>query len=1103
MSPEKIGRCNMMLHLLITVIFIVVAQPIIAQQKVADSNTTGDRVRAAEALLNRRVSIDVAGVSLSQAIDKAATNSRVPVQYQAQMLEVYQAPVTLNMDDVPLRAVLERILEGTTLRVVPDGMKKLIVVEGQPRKQSQSQTTGTISGTVLDSTTKRGVEGATVTLVGSTVVVVTKADGSFRITGVQAGSQTLTVKLLGYHSRNTTVKVEPNKSTTVSITLSQASTTLSEVVTTATGQQRRVEIPSDIVKIDPEKIMERAPVKSLTDLIEAAEVPGVLVQRANGEPGAPSRIRMRGIKTITGGKDPVVIVDGNFIDASVGRPSGIDDIDPATIESVEIVRGPSASTLYGQDAANGVIVITTKKGSAGPTRWRTSYDRNWGRSYGRIPVAYRGFGYAAIGDGYLPCPIAKVVEGACVQDSVFIWDPNHPLAGREGTETTHRIVFGVDGGNATTTYAATATSEQTIGVRRIRPIDQIGYRIMGLQYDPKFETPKTETRRTVNLGVSMRPSQSLTFVFSITGSQTDLTDDQISLSLGSSIQERNLDTLQFLPDGGRRVVKPSESPSRRQNVNLGSSVNWIGPRGWHVSGNAGLSRTIGETSLFRQNVVCIYECVDSTGVVSEGMSGTTNLTARMNVRKQIDLGAFSRVLDLQPSFGGDLRRQESRSMRFVDGPVPAGQMFYAAGALGFLGGSKSAVASAGYYLTVKVGILRRFYFDVGTRNDLGSALSKLGIGGMQYPKLGGSWLVSDEAFWQQTPLGSLMDNFRLRSAIGYSAIQPQAVDIRGKYRLLDQYVEQRMVQVVDFNSAGNPTLKPERAMEVEIGFDLDLRGDWMSMIANYSHTETQNAILQRTLPPSAGVGGTRMENLGRVRNRSFELTTQLRPVNTRNARLELSYTATLQENVVTSLGNITPFSDDAVGVIREGYPIAGVWSRRVLGYRDINGDNLLSPEEVVSGQSVYVGWSQPRYVGGYGVTLSLFGGLKFDTRINTRSRFVTKYTVNNRYGLEDVNAPLEVQADELVASMNNNKSISEVRWNSASLSYYLPKSLLRAMNMRTLSISIRGSNLGLWTNYAGRDPSVNSNLLTSEIASEVGNEIPRPRLFNLSFTLGL
>lgn len=1083
-------------------------EPPLGERSQARQTETGTAPRSGA---HQRVTLSVKDSSLAYVLRTLTKEAGLGAAFDRRD-PVYSKPVTVQLRDMEIMEAISFVLQGTDLVVSlsPNG-ETLMVHKKTAAAGKTVDSVGIIAGKVIDSATQKGLPGATVSLAGTTVTVVTGANGAFHIANVPVGSRAITVKMLGYNSRSATVTVEPNKVKAVSVVLHQTSTALSEVVTTATGMQRRIEVPSDIVKIDPEKIMERASVRNLTDLIEAAHVPGVLIQRGNGEPGSPSRIRIRGLKTITQSKDPVVIVDGNFIDASVGTPSGIDDIDPSIIETIEIVRGPSASTLYGQDAANGVIVITTKKGRAGPTRWRTSYNRDWGQTYGRIPLIYIGLGYDAASGQRIDCPIASVIEGRCVQDSLAILDPNHSLLQREGNGVTHRFVLGVEGGSSATTYSLNASSDRTIGIRRMMPIDQIRYRILGFPVESKFQEPTGEDKRTVNVGLTMLPNTSLTVGVSLIGTQTDLIDNQIVPNfggltvngIGGADKEYSLDTVGILITGSG--IEAVESPTRRSNMGLGGQLNWRAPRGWFVGANGGINRSIVETSLFRRGIVCprATPCTDTTGQRAEQDVGRTELTARMNVRKQLDLGTFSRLLDLRPTFGADFRKQDLRSMRVSATKIPAGENSLTGGDAPIVQYSSLSTASAGWYVSVTVGVLQRLYFDIGTRQDMASTMKSLG-GGMRFPKIGGSWLVSNEPFWQRAKLGTFIESLRLRTAVGYAAIQPDAGDINGRYRNATEYVGQKFVRAVMIDATGNLELKPERAMEAEIGFDMDLLNDRVSIIANYAHVETQNAMILRALPPSAGVDTRRKENIGRVRNRNFEATTQIRPIDNSMARLELSHTATLRENIVVSLGDkITPFSNLEVGRIEEGYPIAGVWVKPVLGYRDRNDDGLLAWDEVVSSDStVYVGWTQPRYEAGYGMNLTMFGQLTFDTRFSHRSRYVQHYSRNNRYGLEDINAPLNLQADALVGNMNNRRSISDLRWNSASVSYHIPQRMLQAMKVRSLSVSVRGSNLGLWTNYSGRDPGVNSDILISEISRERGNEIPRPRIFNLSFDLG-
>ena len=131
----------------------------------------------------------------------------------------------------------------------------------------------------------------------------------------------------------------------------------------------------------------------MSDLLRYAQVPGVQVTTASGEPGAPTRVTMRGIRSISQNTDPAIIVDGVWVLSSdtilnlAGgggygsgtrfTPSPLDRIDPLSIESIEVIRGPSAASLYGQEAANGVIVITTKRGQAGRTSWSYNFSRDW------------------------------------------------------------------------------------------------------------------------------------------------------------------------------------------------------------------------------------------------------------------------------------------------------------------------------------------------------------------------------------------------------------------------------------------------------------------------------------------------------------------------------------------------------------------------------------------------------------------------------------------------------------------------------------------------------------------------------------------------------
>src|ERR1043165_1141093 len=195
---------------------------------------------------------------------------------------------------------------------------------------------------------------------------------------------------VGYTEQKKSVRVIDGQTATLDFTMPTSIVQLQEVVTTATGEQRRVEIGNAVENVSIANLTQTAPVRTLSDVL-AARVPGVMVQ-AGTQTGSGQRIRVRGISSLSLSNEPIFVIDGMRMSSNNGSTtfgnggnnfSRLGDISPEDIDNIEIVKGPSAATLYGTDAANGVIVITTKKGRAGSAHWTTYAeggildDRNW------------------------------------------------------------------------------------------------------------------------------------------------------------------------------------------------------------------------------------------------------------------------------------------------------------------------------------------------------------------------------------------------------------------------------------------------------------------------------------------------------------------------------------------------------------------------------------------------------------------------------------------------------------------------------------------------------------------------------------------------------
>lgn len=1095
---------------------------------------TGEQVKGtkAETASSKLVTASVNDLPLADVLDYVARQVNVKVAY-AKNLPGLRDRVSLSVKEMVLSEAFKQLLKGTSLIAVfaSDGETVVIRPDSAGSVPAGQGAKGIVTGIVRDSATNEGLQGVAVLLVGGEKRVMTGANGRFVLDGIPEGEHSLRATLLGYKSGLQKMVVSGGKTTNLTILLSPAATSLGEVVTTATGSQRRVEVPSDVVKIDADEMRARAPIRNVTDMLEAAQVPGVLVTRASGEPGAKTRIRMRGVGSISQSNDPVIMVDGIWINSggdSLSTSRGIDDIDPESIETIELVRGPSAATLYGMDASNGVIVITTKKGRAGTTRWNLGYNYDWGKPYGQKPLFYLGYGHPVNRITELPmtCNVRQVIDGICVQDSVVIYDPNHPLLLNEGGENNHRLNFSVDGGSEAVQYRVGLTAQTEVGARRQSPINLIRMRQLGLRPDSDYLRPKNLDTRNITSNFTLNPRDNLTVALVLAGTQANETGRGYDFTFGrlpdvNTVSHLSLDTIQYL-NATRTTpneIGPGDSLSKTSTLRMTAMSSWLPRAGWNVSATVGLDKSITDLSTYDYVIRCYMPdnaisstCYDTLGSRYESKTDRTNYTLRFTGSTVIGLGALSRFVSLRPSIGGDFRKTQNGMLSIQNRGLPPGERDIITRR-----GEETSVnamarkysnASAGWYLNTTIAVFSRLYFDLGIRQDIGSAItSTSNAGGFPFrglPKIGSSWLVSDESFW---PTNNIVTLFRLRGAFGHSVVQPDIADIRGRYTSESIYRDSSVfVRGINLDVAPNSNLVPERSTEVETGFDADMLYDRLNLVVTYAHKENRNTIVSRSLAPSAGLGSfARKQNIARVVNRNFEMSANARIIENRDLLLIANYSLTLSDNKVASLGALEPFHSTG-GFISEGEPIGAQRARILMGYYDRNNDGLITQDEVsLSNGEYYVGWSQPRYRAAYGVTVTYRGQFTFDSRFAYQSRYSQRLNVNGRYGDEDITAPLIHQA----LSHNpgrGTRTVSDLRWNSAGITYHVSRSIASLLRARSLSVSLMGRNLALWSNYVGRDPGVNSSLLSAgagEGSSDNGNMISPARLYELRFQWGM
>ena len=234
----------------------------------------------------------------------------------------------------------------------------------------RAQGTGSVSGRVVDSTTQQPVANAQVQVVGTQVGGLTRLDGRYFLTGVAAGAQRVRVTRIGFGAQESAVTVTAGGTATADFTLAAVAATLSEVVVTGYGSQRREAITGSVAQVNADEA-NKGVVTNPNQLVQG-RVSGVQMVTNNGEPGGGVQIRVRGGTSISASNDPLYVVDGVPLqneqtvangpsmgfDAALPR-SPLNTINPSDIESITVLKDASATAIYGSRGANGVILIQT------------------------------------------------------------------------------------------------------------------------------------------------------------------------------------------------------------------------------------------------------------------------------------------------------------------------------------------------------------------------------------------------------------------------------------------------------------------------------------------------------------------------------------------------------------------------------------------------------------------------------------------------------------------------------------------------------------------------------------------------------------------------
>lgn len=969
-----------------------------------------------------------------------------------------------------------------------------------------AQQGGSITGRVTDVVSGAPLGDARLRIVGTTLETVTNDRGEYRLVNVPSGRVQLAALRIGYRAMSDTVQVSGTQTVQKNFALSASLTTLSNVVVTGTvGNQERRAQAATVSSLSATDIKAAAAITNVNEMLQS-RMAGVSVSSGSGQAGASRSIRVRGPASISLANRPIVFIDGvRVVETSSNLGTGgqvtdrLNDLNPDDIESIEVVKGPAAATLFGADASTGVIQIITKRGRIGSN----SFSQTLRSEYGTVDRNYTppsNFGACT------PALVASTsTNPLCRGKTVGTLVSDNPLertsAFRQGSDLL--LGWSGRGGGQNYGYFLSAGADRSLGV-----------------------LPSNEfSRYTLRTNFNFVPTPKLTFEAGIqTLQSTALIPDNDNniygylggAMLGSPLTRRD----DGLPgqDGWFGFARQVAAIEAIDN-DVTTRRNIVTATGTHLP-NAWLKNrlTIGAdllqdeaTRFFPRNGVGQY-----AGLLNTGNNTQTRLNAQ---RYTADF-----ISDISRKYLSDDRLALNLSLGAqaivtrTDSLAGTGQGF-TTNSSNVIGSASTTTSNQQFNETRQVGLLGqlqlgwrdRLFLQVGARYDDFSAFGTE-TDPILLPKIGGSWVVSDEAFFE--PLANIVGSFRLRAAYGTTGRAPLPGAALTTLTSAPSAVTNGQSIVSEPGAVplnpGNEKLLPERGTEFEGGFDATLFKDRVQLELTYFDKVSRDVLLQRPLPPSLGFQANPFANIGQVRNKGWELALNTVLLRSKNFDWETRVAMNTLDTKVVSLGEVSPFG--TLNRFTAGYQPGAFVSKRIRSIDEVSGRVTVADTFEVAGNL----W--PSLEGGITNTVTLFRNWRFSALVDTKQDFVvfnqadffreTQVVRSNnrldtlvlsrrerlrRYGNPTAGQPAFVQENGRTTTVDETRDAflqpgDFIRFRELSATYTLPRNALRFGRLSGATIGLAMQNIGLWTDYEGPDP---------EVVSAANNDFNRTDFFTL------
>ena len=742
---------------------------------------------------------------------------------------------------------------------------------------------GSVTGLVTAEGTGRPLTSAQVFLPGTGFGSLTNDTGRFLLLNIPVGEYTLRVELIGYAGISQQVTVSEGEVSTVNVQLSEEALALDELIVTGTaGQARRREIGNSIAVVRVAGIAE--PVQSVDNLLQA-RAPGVWISSESGGSGSGARIRFRGNTSATMSNAPLIYVDGIRVKSEPypegpsgpsTRSSPLNDISPTDIDRIEIIKGAAATTLYGTEAAAGVIQIFTKRGGTGTAQWTAQIDqgvnyiRPWGPDIGGCQVP---------GGGVINCKYM-------FQDPIL----------RNGHR--QRYSLSVRGGQ-----------------------EQLGYFMSGnfVDSDGGVETDD-EKRFGFRGNATFTPNPQLTIDFSSSLTSAEINNTRQGNTGTSTVMVANQ---QYWGPNSRSPETLREMLRRHVSHELNRFTTGITAH-YQPLDNLTNRLTVGyDVAEFNATHIIPYQWRRDNILGSLDRMLNETKTSSFDYVTTLSLGLTS---ELRGAFSAGAQLVEHEELTITaegdDFPGP-GDYTVSSTARRDAEEERLRVITGGFFAQALFDFRDRYFLTIGTRVDGNSAFGQ-SFGLQLYPKASFSYVISDESFWRES-LGEV----KLRAAYGFAGRAPGAFDA---VRTWDPIGLGADAPALAPANLGNPEMGPERTAELEVGIDGSFLGGRLDIEYTYYTQTTTDALFAVRAPPSEGGWSAQLQNVGEMTNSGHEVQVGGTLIDRRSLRWTVGLGLATNHSKATDLGGAPRFSVGEDGFIQEGQPVPVIINDRVTNF---------------------------------------------------------------------------------------------------------------------------------------------------------------------------